>query len=125
MIGRRELLGIGSAALASCGGRERYFGKATPPPTQTLVYEIGGEPSSLDPATCLGMGDCEGHVMPALFEGLGIPRSAYTRSRSRVGDTLPSRRRLTEFTFFLRGHLSPTGTKLPGAGGATGSGIVE
>ena len=31
MIGRRELLGIGSAALASCGGREPYFGKSTPP----------------------------------------------------------------------------------------------
>ena len=68
MIGRRELLGIGSAAIASCGGRERYFGKLTPPSTQTLVYEIGGEPSSPDPSTCLG--NTESYVMPAIFEGL-------------------------------------------------------
>ena len=89
---RRAVLGLGSMALASCGRREPYFGKSTPPPTQTLVYEIAGEPSSLDPATCLGIGNCEGHVMPALVRGIAVPRPAYARAKSRAGDALSSRR---------------------------------
>jgi len=116
MIGRRELLGIGSAALASCGGHERYFGKSTPPPTQTLVYETGGEPSSLDPATCVG--NTESYVMPAIFECLVSQHPDTFEPEAGLATHYEADVGLTEFTFFLRGHQRPSGTKLRGAGGA-------
>jgi oligopeptide transport system substrate-binding protein len=116
MIGRRELLGIGSAVLTSCGGGEQYFGKATPPPRQTLVYEIGGEPSSLDPATCLGT--TESYVMPAIFEGLVSQHPDTFDTEAGLATHYETNAKLTEFTFFLRGHPRPTGTELRGAGGA-------
>ena len=116
MIGRRELLGIGSAALASCGERERYFGNSTPPHTQTLVYEIGGEPSSLDPATSLD--GFEFYVMPAIFEGLVSRDPDTLEPRAALATHYQIKRNGTEFTFLLRGHPTPTGTKLPGANAA-------
>ena len=118
---RRTVLGFGSMALASCGRREPYFGNSTPPPTQTLVYEIAGEPSSLDPATCLGIGNCEGQVMPALFEGLLSLDPHTLEPRAGLATHYQVDDNLTEFTFFLRGHPSPTGTKLPGAGTPNGA----
>jgi len=54
--------------LTRCGGREPYFGRLAPPPSQTLVYEIGAEPSGLDPASSLGAS--ESYIWPALFETL-------------------------------------------------------
>jgi oligopeptide transport system substrate-binding protein len=116
VIGRRELLGIGSAALASCGGHGRYFGKSTPPPTQTLVYEIGGEPSSLDPARSLD--GFEFYVMPAIFEGLVSRDPDTLEPRAALATHYQIKRNGTEFTFVLRGHPTPTGTKLPGANAA-------
>jgi oligopeptide transport system substrate-binding protein len=117
MIRRRELLGVGSAALASCGRREPYFGKSTPPRTQTLVYEIAGEPGSLDPATCLG--NTEVYVMPALFEALVSRHPETFEPIAGLATHYELDASLTEFTFFLRGHPSPTGTKLPGTSGAS------
>ena len=51
-IPRRAVLGLGPVTLASCGRREPYFGKSTPPRSQTLIYEFAGEPRTLDPAIC-------------------------------------------------------------------------
>src|SRR4029453_12804713 len=115
-LSRRALLGVGPTVLASCVRRDPYFGKPTPPPTQTLVYEIGGEPSSLDPATCLG--NTELYVMHALFEGLVSPQLHTMELRAGLATHYEVAPTLTEFRFFLRGHPSPAGTMLPGAGSA-------
>jgi hypothetical protein len=42
-ISRQAVLGLGPATLASCARREPYFGKSTPPRSQTLIYELAGE----------------------------------------------------------------------------------
>ena len=86
MMSRRALLAAGSLAAASCGRREPYFGKVTPPPTQTLIYEIEAEPSSLDPATCLA--GSESYIMPALFEGLLSPDPDTLQTSRSSGDAL-------------------------------------
>src|SRR5262249_8950155 len=38
-IPRQSVLGFGPVTLASCTRREPYFGKATPPRSQTLIYD--------------------------------------------------------------------------------------
>jgi hypothetical protein len=44
MIARRELLGLGSAALASCADSEgAYFGSTVVPKQDTLVHILNGE----------------------------------------------------------------------------------
>ena len=69
MIGRRELLGIGSAALASCARSDSaYFGSTDAPKARRLVHTLAGEPDTLDPAKSTG--GYEFYVIPALFEGL-------------------------------------------------------
>src|SRR5215204_2014778 len=114
MISRRTLLAAGPLGVASCGRREPYFGKVTPPPTQTLIYEIEAEPSSLDPATCLA--GRESYVMPALFEGLLSADPDSRQTRAALATHYEVDAGLTEFTFFLRRHPNPRGMKLPGAG---------
>ena len=52
-ISRRILLGISPLALSSCARAGAYFGKNALPRAQRLVYEIGGEPETLDPAELL------------------------------------------------------------------------
>jgi hypothetical protein len=68
MIGRRELLGMGTAALASCTrSGDGYFGRTTPPRTARLVHMLGGEPDTLDPAKSTG--SWESYVIPASSRG--------------------------------------------------------
>jgi ABC-type transport system substrate-binding protein len=63
-ITRRGVLGA-PLSLAGCRRRDPYFGKPTPPRSQTLTYEIGGEPGTLDPATTVG--GTEWDIFPSLF----------------------------------------------------------
>jgi len=114
-LSRRAALGLSSLGLASCGKSEPYFGRTTPPGHRSLIYEISSEPSSLDPATSSGASEyC---VMPALFEAL-LSRDPQTLDpRAALTTHYEISAGLTEFTFFLRGHPNPKGTKLPGAGG--------
>jgi len=111
-IPRREMLGLGSLALASCGKPEPYFGRSTPPSKQTLIYEIGAEPSGLDPATCLGAS--ESYIWPAVFECLVSSDPVTLEPRAALATHLQVDAGLAEFTFFLRGHRNPRGAKLPG-----------
>src|SRR5689334_4204155 len=68
-ITRRALLSAGPLALAACEtARGAYFGKTAPPSIQRLVYEIGGEPESLDPHQSIA--GTETYIIPSLFEGL-------------------------------------------------------
>jgi oligopeptide transport system substrate-binding protein len=114
-ISRRHVLAA-PLALASCRKHEPYFGKATPPTRQSLIYEIGGEPTSLDPATSLD--GFEFYVMPALFEGLVSRDPDTLEPRAALATHYKIEPSLTELTFFLRGHPNPAGTKLPGANAA-------
>src|SRR4029077_20819922 len=69
MIPRRALLTAGPLALAACArGEDAYFGRTDPPPRQRLVYLLGAEPVTLDPAKS---GDLwEAPIIHAMFEGL-------------------------------------------------------
>ena len=68
-MSRRTLLTAGPLTLAACErARGAYFGKCKPPSTQRLVYEIGGEPESLDPHQSLA--GTETYVIASMFEGL-------------------------------------------------------
>lgn len=113
MIPRRTLVTAGPLTLASCvTGHAAYFGKTTPPSRQRLVYEIGGEPESLDPH--LSIAGTETYIIPSLFEGLVTwhPRTAEPQSGIATHyEPSPDHRR---FTFFLRGHSAPRGVRLPG-----------
>src|SRR5215813_12075171 len=112
-IPRRAMLGLGTVTLASCTRREAYFGKSTPPRSQTLIYEIAGEPGSLDPATALG--GTEADVFPALFEPLLSVHPDSMEPAAGLVTHYEMDAGGTEITFFLRGHGSPAGSKLFGA----------
>jgi len=111
-ITRRQALAA-PIALTACGRRDPYFGRSIPPERQSLVYEIGGEPSSFDPAAVLGTS--EFYVMPALLEGLLSEDPRTLELTAGLATHCEVNAALTEFTFFLRGHQSPRGTQLPGS----------
>jgi oligopeptide transport system substrate-binding protein len=106
------MFGLGPLALAACRRRERYFGRSTPPSRQTLVYEIPAEPTGFDPAT--GLGASEIYLLPALFDGLISWNPETLEPQAGLATHYRVDAKLTEYTFFLRGHRNPRGTKLPG-----------
>src|SRR5215472_14027283 len=110
---RRTLLGAAPMAFAACGGRERYFGRAKPPSTQTLVYEVPAEPTSFDPATSAGI--AESYIWPALVETLVSWNVETLEPRAALASHYHVDSKLIEFVFYLRGHPNPRGVRLPGA----------
>src|SRR5262245_2818371 len=69
MISRRSLLAGGPVVLGACGKVEAaYFGRTAPPQEQRLVYLIGAEPATLDPAKSADL--FELYILHSLFEGL-------------------------------------------------------
>ena len=113
-IPRRSLLGLSPLALCSCGKSDPYFGKTGPPSKQALIYAIASEPSSLDPAGALG--GTEFYVLPALFDGLVSTDPESLEPRAALATHYEVNASLTEFTFYLRGHANPRGTRLPRPG---------
>src|SRR6476659_6140596 len=65
---RRSMLAAAPLALASCASGSDYFGKADTPHAQRLVFQLGAEPDTLDPA--LSQAGSEEFIIPSLFEGL-------------------------------------------------------
>ena len=112
-IPRRSLLAAGPLALAGCGGdRDPYFGNTALPTGQRLVFETAAEPGSLDPAKGVN-GPGEQYLIPALFEGLTTYHPITAEPMAALAthcELSPSGNR---HTFFLRGHPSPRGTRLP------------
>ena len=109
-ISRRALLAA-PLALAACAKAGDYLGTTQPPSGQELTYLIGGEPETLDPARTTG--GFEEFIIPALFEGLTgyhpqtlEPMAALATHYEVSADEL-------HFTFYLRGHPSPRGIRLP------------
>jgi oligopeptide transport system substrate-binding protein len=112
-VPRRAVLGLGPVTLASCTRREPYFGKFTPLRSQTLIYNLGTEPGSLDPATSLA--GSEAYVLPALVEPLLSRHPESMEPAAGLATHYEMDASRTEITFFLRGHRSPAGSKLFGA----------
>ena len=109
-IPRRSLLKAAPLALAACRrNEEAYFGNTEPPPTQHTVSVLDNEPASLDPALSAGLVDS---LILSLFEGLtslqpstAMPMAALATHYELSTDGL-------RYTFYLRGHRRPRGTRL-------------
>ena len=111
MISRRRVISAGPLALTACGpSQDAYFGNTDPPKTQRLTMVLEGEPESIDPVLSIGIVDS---LILSLFEGLtslhpgtGEPMAGIATHFKAVGG---GRR----YTFYLRGHPKPRGTRLP------------
>jgi oligopeptide transport system substrate-binding protein len=105
-------LAIASALVSpGCTREGPYFGKTTPPLDQRLVYIIGPDLETLDPGRTTG--GFEWIVIPALFEGLTSYHPATAEPMAALATHYETNADLTQYTFYLRGHPSPRGTKLP------------
>ena len=114
-IPRRSLLAAGPLALAGCGvNRDPYFGNTTPPTGQRLVFETAADPTTLDPAQTVN-GPGEQYILPALFEGLTVNHPIMAEPMAALATHYERSAEGTRYTFFLRGHPSPRGTRLPNA----------
>jgi len=112
MIGRRELLGIGSAALVSCARSDgAYFGSTDPPKARRLVHTLPGEIETLDPAKSTT--STEFWVIPALFEGLIQYHPELPTPMAALATHYEVNADFTQFRFYLRGHPAPRGVRLP------------
>ena len=100
-VSRRALLGVSPLVLAACETkRARYFGKTDPPRSQELVYLLGAEPGTLDPAKS---GDLwEAPIIHAMFEGLTSYRACNRRAEGRA-------------CYALRSGLQWTSIRVPAA----------
>jgi ABC-type oligopeptide transport system substrate-binding subunit len=112
MILRRTFLSAGPMAMAACRtGEGAYFGRTEPPRDQRLVYLIGAEPATLDPAKSVDLWEL--YIVHALFEGLttlhpltGEPMAGLATHYEISPDGL-------QYTFYLRGHAGGRGVRLP------------
>jgi oligopeptide transport system substrate-binding protein len=95
-----------------CGSSEGpYFGRTDPPGEQRLVFLNNGEPDSLDPG--LHPGGREMPIINALFEGLTKMHPVTLEPLAGLATHYESNPDRTRFTFYLRGHPSPRGIRLP------------
>src|SRR5215467_1239413 len=113
-IPRRALLAAAPLALAACArAEEKYFGNTQPPKAQLFVTALDNDPPSLDPALSSGLIDS---LILSMFEGLtslhpvtGAPMAALATHCETTADG-------QRYTFYLRGHPQPRGTRLPNTG---------
>jgi oligopeptide transport system substrate-binding protein len=110
-ISRRHVLAA-PLALASCARGNDYFGKADTPRSQRLVFQLGAEPDTLDPA--LSQAGSEEFILPSLFEGLLTLHPTTNEPQAALATHYQSDLAKTEFTFYLRGHAQPAGIQLEG-----------
>ena len=112
MIQRRALLGLSPFALFSSRRSDRaYFGRTLPPTTQSLVHTLAGEVETLDPARSTS--SSEVCVLPALFEGLTQYHPELPTPMAGLATHYEANTNFTQFCFYLRGHPSPRGVRLP------------
>ena len=114
-ISRRSLLGVAPLALAGCSRSGDYFGLTEPRRRQRLVYQIGAEPETLDPAH--SQSGSENYILPSLFEGLVTLDPRTEEPLAGIATHYQSDSGHTQFTFYLRGHPQPRGIVLPKAVG--------
>jgi ABC-type oligopeptide transport system substrate-binding subunit len=113
MIPRRTLLAGAPLALVACRTAESaYFGRTDPPQRQRLVAVLGVEPGSLDPATSAEL--IEERVIYALFEGLTTLHPLTGEAMAGLATHYELSSDGCRYTFYLRGHPGPIGTRLAG-----------
>jgi oligopeptide transport system substrate-binding protein len=108
-IPRRGILAAGPLALAGCGRESAYFGTTAPAVRQRLVYANGSEPDAFDPGTYAG--GTEMRIINALFDGLTKFHPATLEPLAALATHYEVNSDSTRFTFYLRGHASPRGTR--------------
>ena len=106
------MLAAAPLALASCASGSDYFGKADTPRSQRLVFQLGAEPDTLDPA--LSQAGSEEFILPSLFEGLLTLHPTTNEPQAALATHYQSDPAKTQFTFYLRGHAQPAGIRLEG-----------
>jgi ABC-type oligopeptide transport system substrate-binding subunit len=109
---RRSLLAAGPLALASCASGSNYFGKTETARSQHLIFQLGAEPETLDPA--LSEGGSEEFILPSIFEGLLTLHPTTNQPLAALATHYDSDSSRTQFTFYLRGHSRSAGVRLKG-----------
>ena len=110
-ISRRKLLTAGPMALAACRPAQGYFGRTAPPDSQRLVYLIGAEPATLDPAKSADLWEL--YIVHALFEGLTTSHPVTCEPMAGLATHYQVSADGLRYTFFLRGHAAAIGVRLP------------
>jgi len=111
-LDRRTFLGLGSLTFAGCARESPYLGNTHPPARQQLVCATIGSLDSLDPAKSADF-VAEGSVLRALFEGLTSYHPQTLEPMAALATHYETNADQTRFTFYLRGHASPRGIRLP------------
>jgi oligopeptide transport system substrate-binding protein len=109
-LSRRSLLALGPLAIASCARGGEYFGNTEPSHSQRLVYQIGAEPETLDPA--ISQAGSEIYIIPSLFEGLLTLDPSTQEPLAGIATHYEISSDHKQFTFYLRGHSRPHGIRL-------------
>ena len=104
---RRDWIAGATAAAAFSSGCAR-----SPRPQGWLNYLLGMQPNTLDPALCLGA--TEICIMAAIFGPLIEPHPETMQPMAGLATHYSLDRAGTRYTFYLRGHSSPKGIRLPG-----------
>jgi len=94
----------------ACNSNSQYFGKTAPPAAAELVYDNNAEPESLDPAKVSSATSFQ--LMEALFDGLTKYHPKTLEPMAGIATHYETNADSTRYTFYLRGHPNPRGTKL-------------
>lgn len=98
-------------AATGCQRDDGYFGNTKPPPGQHFVYVNAIEPSSLDPA--VSMLSAENNIWQSLLEGLVNAHPITGEPIAGMATHYEVSPNGCQYTFFLRGHPRPRGSRLP------------
>jgi oligopeptide transport system substrate-binding protein len=109
-ISRRHLIAT-PLALAGCATAGPYFGRTVPPRSRRLVHSNGEEPGTLDPAQSVGANS--EIIIGMLLDSLTALNPVTLEPAAGLATHYEIDDRGTRYTFFLRGHPKPTGTRLP------------
>jgi oligopeptide transport system substrate-binding protein len=102
---------LASLLAGACSDDGPYFGRTAPPSNPRFIYENTVEPESLDPHK---MSSAQaGRVADTLFEGLVKYHPQTLEPVAAVATHYETNPDSSQFTFYIRGHPSPRGTKLP------------
>lgn len=104
---RRNMILAAAANVALAGGCSRSQRRSG-----WLNYLLGMEPLSLDPAKCAG--GSEVSIMAAIYEPLIRLHPETMAPMAGLATNYKIERGGTRYTFYLRGHQSPEGIRLPG-----------
>ena len=109
-ISRRHALAA-PFLMAGCAAASPYFGRTTPPRSQRLVHSNGEEPATLDPAHSVGASS--EIIMAMLLDSLTALDPVTLEPAAGLATHYEVDSRGAQYTFFLRGHPKPRGTRLP------------